>query len=138
MVAFRHQVLNDSSLYDMDLRFDEFDENTVVNDDFASRISMSYNASFPAPYLRAYANNDPLECDATYTNDVSTGRSSAACDVTVAIETNLLALIRAEAYLPPDEVLVTTELMVQFGKRYLYSPRLTTDEASVAWSSYSC
>ena len=58
--------------------------------------------------------------------------------VTVAIETNLLVLIRAEAYLPPDDVLVTTELMVQFGKRYLYSPRLTTNEASVARSSYSC
>ena len=138
MVAFRHQVLNDSSLYDMDLRIDEFDENTARNDDFAPRISMSFNASFPAPYLRAYANNDSLECDVTYTNDVTTGRSSAACDVTVEIETNLLALIRAEAYLPPNEVLVTTELMVQFGKRYLYSPRLTTDEASVAWSSYSC
>ena len=115
MVAFRHQVLNDSSLYDMDVRFDEFDENTAVNDDFASRISMSYNASFPAPYLRAYANNDPLECDTTYTNDVTTGRSSAACDVTVAMETNLLALIRAEAYLPPDYVLFTRQLMVQFG-----------------------
>ena len=130
--------MNDSSLYDIDLRFDEFDENATLNEDFTSSISMSFNASFPAPYLRAYANNDSLECDATYNNDVSTARSSAACDVTVAIETNLLALIRAEAYLPPDEVLVTTELMVQFGKRYLYSPRLTTDEASVAWSSYSC
>ena len=122
----------------MDLHFDEFDENATLNEDFTSSISMSFNGSFHAPYLRAYANNDSLECDATYTNDVSTGRSSAACDVTVAIQTNLLALIRAEAFLPPDEVLVTTELMVQFGKRYLYSPRLTTNEASVARSSYSC
>ena len=115
MVAFRHQVLNDSSLYDMDLRIDEFDENTARNDDFAPRISMSFNASFPAPYLRAYANNDSLECDATYTNDVTTGRSSAACDVTVAIVPNLTVMMRAEAYLPPDYVLFTRHLMVQFG-----------------------
>ena len=99
----------------MDLRFDEFDENTAVNDDFASRISMSYSASFPAPYLRAYANNDSLECDATYTNDVTTGRSSAACDVIVEIVPNLNVMIRAEAYLPPDHVLLTRHLMVQFG-----------------------
>ena len=120
----------------MDLRFDEFDENTTLNEDFTSSISMSYNASFPAPYLRVYINDDSLECEATYTDDVSTARSSAACDVTVAITTNLLAPIRAEAYLPPNYVLVTTELTVQFGKRYLCSPRLTTDEASVAQCSY--
>ena len=122
MVAFRHQVLNDSSLYDMDLRIDEFDENTAGNDDFAPRISMSYNASFPAPYLRAYANNDSLECDATYTNDVSTGRSSAACDVTVAIET-VVVVIRAEVYLPPDYVLFTRELAAQPGKQYMGAGR---------------
>ena len=97
--------MNDSSLYDMDLNFEELDENVILNEDFSSRISMNFNASFPAPYLRAYANNDSLECDATYTNDVTTGRSSAACDVTVAIVTNLLALIRADAYLPPNYVL---------------------------------
>ena len=115
IVQFWSQVTNNSSLYDIDLYFDEFDENVILNEDFTSSISMSFNGSFHAPYLRAYANNDPLECDATYTNDVTTGRSSAACDVTVAIVTNLNVMIRAEVYLPPDYVLFTRHLMVQFG-----------------------
>ena len=147
-VAFRHEVLNDSSLYDIDLYFDEFDENATLNEDFTSSINMSFNGSFHAPYLRAYANNDPLECDATYTNDVTTGRSSAACDVTVAIVTNLTVMIRAEVYLPPDYVLFTRYLMVQFGDGkctlfwmpYTVVSQIFSDVvlAQYYWATYSC
>ena len=111
-------ITSDPSLYNLDLQFDAFDENVILNDDFTSSITMTFDSDLPAPYLRAYANDQLLECDVTYTNDVTTGRSSAACDVTVTAQTNLLARIRAEAYLPRDQVLRTSQLEVQFGGKW--------------------
>ena len=108
-------ITSDPSLYNLDLQFDAFDENVILNDDFTSSITMTFDSDLPAPYLRAYANTDLLACDVTYSNDVTPGRSSAACDVTVAIVPNLTVMMRAEAYLPPDYVLFTRHLMVQFG-----------------------
>ena len=115
MVTFKNLLLNHPSLYDMDFDFDEFDELSVVNEDFTTSIMMSHNDSLLAPYLRAYANNDPLKCDATYSNDTSTDSLSASCNVTVAFVTNLTVMIRAEVYFPPDYVLLARHLMVQFG-----------------------
>ena len=108
-------ITSDPSLYNLDLQFDAFDENAIFNDDFTSSITMTYHAALPAPYLRAYANGQLLECDATYTKHVTRGRSLGTCDVTLTARTNLLARIRAEAYLPLDQVVGTSQLEVQFG-----------------------
>ena len=109
------RISRNPNIYDLDLQFDAFDENAILNDDFTSSITMTYHAALPAPYLRAYANDQLLECDATYTKHVTRGRSLGTCDVTVTARTNLLARIRAEAYLPLDQVVSTRQLEVQFG-----------------------
>ena len=109
------RISRNPDIYDLDLQFDAFDENAILNDDFTSSITMTYHAALPAPYLRAYANDQLLECDATYTKHVTRGRSLGTCDVTVTARTNLLADIRAEAYLPLDQVVGTSQLEVQFG-----------------------
>ena len=95
-------------------------DTAILNEDFASDIVMEYDASLYGPYLRAsvddgLAEERSLRCDVTYTINATTQRSSASCDVTVALTTNRTVLIRAQAYLPPDYVLLTKELMVQFG-----------------------
>ena len=111
-------ITSDPSLYNLDLQFDAFDENAILNDDFTSSITMTFDSDLPAPYLRAYANDQLLECDATYTKHVTRGRSLGTCDVTVTARTNLLARIRAEAYLPLDQVLRTSNVEVQFGGKW--------------------
>ena len=116
------RITRNPDIYNLDLQFDAFDENVILNDDFTSSITMTYHAALPAPYLRAYANDQLLECDATYTKHVTRGRSLGTCDVTVTARTNLLARIRAEAYLPLDQVLRTSQLEVQFGGKWGFYP----------------
>ena len=108
-IAIKNQVISDPSIYGLNLDYGPLAEASLDAGHFVSTLTMTYNSSFPAPYLRAYAaDNSTLSCDVTYARDAAAGRSSASCDVTGAATRNETVRLSAEAYLPPNYVINTT------------------------------
>ena len=97
--------------------FDGFDSgqmNFVGSEDYTATPRLTYDSSLLTPSRRLLVNDTDVNC--AWTTTVSGDVSTTECEEQLLLENDTTVILRAEAYLPPDHVIKSAEITVQFGK----------------------
>ena len=86
---------------------------SVDSEDYTATPRLTYDSSLLTPSRRLLVNDTDVNC--AWTTTVSGDVSTTECEEQLLLENDTTVILRAEAYLPPDHVIKSAEITVQFG-----------------------
>ena len=97
---------------------------SVGSEDYTATPRLTYDSSLLTPSRRLLVNDTDVNC--AWTTTVSGDVSTTECEEQLLLENDTTVILRAEAYLPPDHVIKSAEITVQFGNisRKSISPKV--------------